>query len=218
MDDEELTEKDRPAIMVAIKPALKTSTTASDDATTKNMKKTTTLQWDEAKIAEHNVLRGTRMKIDEPDTPFHYDEAAETAPDEDAEADDQHHPKSWHTTSEPTVTATTPRTSTCNSNSSTNHNMNTGTALNLELLTHKLEAYEAVKDQLESTTRPANREEAAGLTHQEDHERQRQELKKLEFAERRKRHYNEFEAVRRLRALQHEEDDDDDDEDEEDDE
>lgn len=30
--------------------------------------------WDEEVIAEHNLLRGTRMKIDEPDTPFAYGE------------------------------------------------------------------------------------------------------------------------------------------------
>lgn len=28
--------------------------------------------WDEETIAEHNLLRGTRQKIDEPNTPYHY--------------------------------------------------------------------------------------------------------------------------------------------------
>lgn len=28
--------------------------------------------WDEETIAEHDLLRGTRQKIDEPDTPYHY--------------------------------------------------------------------------------------------------------------------------------------------------
>ena len=32
-----------------------------------------TLTWDEETIAEHDKLRGTRQKIDEPDTPFNYD-------------------------------------------------------------------------------------------------------------------------------------------------
>ena len=31
------------------------------------------LHWDEATIAEHDKLRGTRQKIDEPDTPYNYD-------------------------------------------------------------------------------------------------------------------------------------------------
>eukprot|EP00518_Triparma_eleuthera_P000993 CAMPEP_0182460492 /NCGR_PEP_ID=MMETSP1319-20130603/5349_1 /TAXON_ID=172717 /ORGANISM="Bolidomonas pacifica, Strain RCC208" /LENGTH=53 /DNA_ID=CAMNT_0024659597 /DNA_START=209 /DNA_END=367 /DNA_ORIENTATION=- len=30
----------------------------------------TKLTWDEAGIAEHDLTRGTRQKIDEPDTPF----------------------------------------------------------------------------------------------------------------------------------------------------
>lgn len=28
--------------------------------------------WDEETIAEHDLLRGTRQKIDEPNTPYHY--------------------------------------------------------------------------------------------------------------------------------------------------
>jgi len=37
------------------------------------------LKWDEAKIQEHDLLRGTRMKIDEADTPYHnYDSGSET--------------------------------------------------------------------------------------------------------------------------------------------
>lgn len=37
------------------------------------------LKWDEAKIEEHDKLRGTRMKIEEPNTPYHqYDSGSET--------------------------------------------------------------------------------------------------------------------------------------------
>jgi len=47
--------------------------------TKKAKKKKTGLKWDEAKIQEHDLLRGTRMKIDEPDTPYHqYDSGSET--------------------------------------------------------------------------------------------------------------------------------------------
>ena len=45
----------------------------------KARKKKAGLKWDEAKIQEHDLLRGTRMKIDEPDTPYHqYDSGSET--------------------------------------------------------------------------------------------------------------------------------------------
>lgn len=37
------------------------------------------VKWDEETIAEHDLLRGTRMKIEEPNTPYHY-----YAPEEDA--------------------------------------------------------------------------------------------------------------------------------------
>jgi protein phosphatase inhibitor 2 len=37
------------------------------------------LKWDEKAIEEHDLLRGTRMKIDEPNTPYtHYDSGAES--------------------------------------------------------------------------------------------------------------------------------------------
>eukprot|EP00979_Chaetoceros_neogracilis_P013858 scaffold4124_cov267-Chaetoceros_neogracile.AAC.42 len=36
-------------------------------------KKEVSLTWDEHAIEEHDQLRGTRMKIDEPDTPFAYE-------------------------------------------------------------------------------------------------------------------------------------------------
>lgn len=45
------------------------------------------LKWDEEAIEEHDQLRGTRMKIDEPNTPYtHYDSGAES--------DDSRRPKS----------------------------------------------------------------------------------------------------------------------------
>ena len=35
------------------------------------------ITWDEEAIAEHDLTRGTRMKIEEPDTPYHYPEPDE---------------------------------------------------------------------------------------------------------------------------------------------
>jgi protein phosphatase inhibitor 2 len=59
----------------SIKPAL------VDQKSKKNrkIKARGRLKWDEEKIKEHDLLRGTRMKIDEPDTPYHqYDSGSET--------------------------------------------------------------------------------------------------------------------------------------------
>jgi len=39
--------------------------------------------WDEEVIEEHNKLRGTRMKIDEPDTPFEHGDGVEAASDDE---------------------------------------------------------------------------------------------------------------------------------------
>mmetsp|Transcript_686 Transcript_686/g.1005 ORF Transcript_686/g.1005 Transcript_686/m.1005 type:complete len:226 (-) Transcript_686:108-785(-) len=38
----------------------------------KKAKRSTKIKWDEETIAEHDKLRGTREKIDEPSTPYHY--------------------------------------------------------------------------------------------------------------------------------------------------
>ena len=64
------------------KPALK-----KDDAAHISDKEKKHLKWDEKAIEEHDLLRGTRMKIDEPNTPYtHYDSGAES--------DDSRRPKS----------------------------------------------------------------------------------------------------------------------------
>jgi protein phosphatase inhibitor 2 len=62
-------------VPVAVKPALKKT---NKHHSTK--KKKGGLKWDEAKIEEHDKLRGTRMKIEEPNTPFqhNYDSGSET--------------------------------------------------------------------------------------------------------------------------------------------
>jgi protein phosphatase inhibitor 2 len=59
----------------AVKPALKKDP-APNTAVDQEKKH---LKWDEKAIEEHDQLRGTRMKIDEPNTPYtHYDSGAES--------------------------------------------------------------------------------------------------------------------------------------------
>ena len=65
-----------------VKPALKKT-----EKPASSREKQRHLKWDEAAIEEHDQLRGTRMKIDEPNTPYtHYDSGAES--------DDSRRPKS----------------------------------------------------------------------------------------------------------------------------
>merc|ERR1712194_525027 len=61
--------------------AITTTTNTNDNSSSKH------LSWDENAIEEHDQLRGTRMKIEEPNTPFvHYGSGQES--------DDSRRPKS----------------------------------------------------------------------------------------------------------------------------
>eukprot|EP00980_Cylindrotheca_fusiformis_P022792 scaffold9765_cov54-Cylindrotheca_fusiformis.AAC.2 len=65
------------ATATVVKPALVHHETNEDLKKKKKKKATASLKWDEEKIKEHDLLRGTRMKIDEPDTPYNYDSGSE---------------------------------------------------------------------------------------------------------------------------------------------
>ena len=60
----------------AAKPALKKETVQQQQHGSADKKH---LKWDEKAIEEHDLLRGTRMKIEEPNTPYtHYDSGGES--------------------------------------------------------------------------------------------------------------------------------------------
>lgn len=160
-----------------VKPALKASSSMDEEdddeqgherkkKAMKKKKKNRKLQWDEAKIQEHDQLRGTRMKIDEPNTPFaHYDSGSET------------------------------------DGSLSSHKGNSH-KISWDALTNKLEAH-ATAVAAYPPSSPSSHGDAI-TDNEEDNEsqkreRQRAELKRLEFQEHRKRHYNEMEVVRRFR-------------------
>lgn len=133
------------------KPALK----KKDKAKAKHDKR---LKWDEQKIKEHDELRGTRMKIDEPNTPYlHYSDSSEGAESDDSRP----HPKS------PAQQKVT---------------------LSWDTLQNKLDSVAAVQHISfpDSPSHPT-------------HEGRRNEMRRLEFKEHRKRHYNEFERVKKFR-------------------
>eukprot|EP00536_Pseudo-nitzschia_multiseries_P017442 jgi/Psemu1/314496/fgenesh1_kg.1554_\ len=139
-------------------------------ATKKKKKKNRTLKWDEAKIQEHDQLRGTRMKIEEANTPFaYYDSGSETD-------------------------------GSFNSARASNKPKQKSGGISWDALTNKLEAHAAVVQVQVSPSSSVHysTDEDVATEHQK-REHQRQELKRLEFQEHRKRHYNEMEVLRRFR-------------------
>jgi protein phosphatase inhibitor 2 len=148
-----------------VKPALK-----------KNREKHTKdkhLKWDEVAIEEHNELRGTRMNIDEPKTPYIYYDSG-------AESDDSRRVKSP---------------------------ANQRPTLSWDHLQSRLDTVAAVRDQYPSS--PSSDHHAVDTDHSDVEEEARKEMRKLEFREHRKRHYNEFEQIKKYRAEQALDDDDD---------
>mmetsp|Transcript_3833 Transcript_3833/g.5055 ORF Transcript_3833/g.5055 Transcript_3833/m.5055 type:complete len:201 (-) Transcript_3833:45-647(-) len=147
-----------------VKPVLK----KNDDM--QGEKRERHLKWDEHAIEEHDKLRGTRMKIDEPNTPYaNYDSGAES--------DDSRRTKS--------------------------PNQNRVT-LSWDVLQTKLDSVAAVRAQF-----PSSPSSHADTEHDTDvEEDQKKEMRKMEFQEHRKRHYNEMEAVRRFRTEQSDDKDD----------
>lgn len=152
---------------IDVKPALKRDR--------KERSKDKHLKWDEAAIDEHNELRGTRMKIDEPKTPYiNYDSGCES--------DDSHRRKS------------------------PDNDRNT---LSWDTLQNRLDTVAAVREQY-----PSSPSDHADNDHSDneliDHDK---EMRKLEFLEHRRRHYNEFELVKKFRSESKDEDDEDEEED-----
>ncbi|CAB9515949.1 expressed unknown protein [Seminavis robusta] len=136
-----------------VKPALKKKNPRSGEKPKKALK------WDEVAIEEHDLLRGTRMKIDEPNTPYvHYDSGQES--------DDSRRAKS------PVTQKNT---------------------LSWDSLQNRLDSVAAVQDAF-----PSSPSSHGGDPPDEDDDRQK-EMRKLEFREHRKRHYNEMELVRQFR-------------------
>lgn len=143
------------------------------------------LTWDEHAIEEHDLLRGTRMKIDEPNTPFSYyeqhsdDESAKTPPPRE-DGDDPNNPNNL--------------------------------AMNWDRLETKLDAVAAARDLYPSSPSGSS---LGGVSADSDGDgsgkgtkSKRALRKETEFKMLRKKHYNEMEAVKSWRA-KHDDDDDD---------
>lgn len=175
-----------------VKPALKKERKVRDHRPRQ-------LKWDEAAIEEHDQLRGTRMKIDEPNTPYaQYDSGAES--------DDSRRAKS------PAA-----------DHSNTPISSRSSTTISWDTLQNRLDTVKAVQEAYPSSPSVGDAE------HSDVEDERRKEMRELEFKEHRKRHYNEMELVKKFRQEHPEglmpdveagdgDDDDDDDDDQADDE
>jgi len=141
------------------------------------------VKFDEATIAEHDKLRGTRQKIDEPDTPFRRDSM-----DSGSEMDSGTEEMLMETAKNTEVVFDTSGLQGSVENGPRNDHKGKGAPGTLDL------------DQLQQKLQGAADEVAE------------EEVRHKEFAEKRKNHYNEMEMVRKWREQHQDEDDDENDE------
>jgi protein phosphatase inhibitor 2 len=139
-----------------VKPALK------KEVKHRSTSKDRHLKWDEQVIEEHDLLRGSRMKIDEPNTPYTYYDSG-------AESDDSRRSKSP---------------------------ANQKQTLSWDNLQTRLDSVAAVREQFPPSPSSSHAETEPSDAEGAD---PKSEMRKLEFKEHRKRHYNEMELVRQFR-------------------
>lgn len=148
----------------SVKPALKKEVKPRSNSKDKHLK------WDEQVIEEHDLLRGTRMKIDEPNTPYTYYDSG-------AESDDSRRSKSpanqkqlisWD-------------------------NLQT----RLDSVAAVREQFPQSPSSHAETDQSVA--ECGALTSTTTTADPKSEMRSLEFKEHRKRHYNEMELVRQFR-------------------
>jgi protein phosphatase inhibitor 2 len=194
----------------SVKPVLikhgRTGTSTSTGKTNNNSsgkskKQSKHLKWDEQAIEEHDLLRGTRMKIDEPNTPYTY------YSDSGAESDDSKRQSSQKSPA------------------------NQKNTISWDSLQNRLDSVANVQQQQAAAAQqmqlqqpypssPASSFGGGGGGAEMDNasesgdplDERKTEMRKLEFQDHRKRHYNEFQMIQKFRH-EHPDDEDNDNDD-----
>lgn len=175
--------------------------------------------WDEPTIAEHDKERGTRMKINEPNTPYNADRGAFSSDDENSSMDVDTSPRGSQKLSPRFAMPPSPKRPSLGSDDDT-HSGSTeeheagqrkirssaepiASGLDTDALQRKVEQ---VKDEREQED--AKVIHAAGESDDEEFMTPGDRAKKAAFAEKRKEHYNEFKRMKELLSGQGDEESD----------
>lgn len=142
------------------------------DSQNSDSKNIVEIHWDEETIAEHNKLRGTRQKIDEPKTPYHtgYDYHSASSEDE--------------------LSTINKNNSKVENNVENNVDENKNEkSIDLDLITKKTNLIFEKQQKLDFST-----------SNEEEEEDKEESLKKKEFANKRKSHYDEFKKMKQFQS------------------
>uniref|UniRef100_A0A7S2H358 Protein phosphatase inhibitor 2 n=1 Tax=Octactis speculum TaxID=3111310 RepID=A0A7S2H358_9STRA len=160
------------------------------------MAKSTAIRWDEEIIAEHDKLRGTRMKIDEPDTPF-APPLEDGAEEKDADSKTSESIDMLEVHGDDTM--------------STNDDSFSSAKDRSDEVQETVEAHPPLMAQLaelgEKLESVRNNKGPVGITRKLEDEKNSEADRQRKFKEKRAAHYNEFQRVKEMRAkLQDDED------------
>ena len=179
------------------------------------------IQWDEETISLHDKERGTRQKIDEPPTPYHYDDMETEKIDDlhkyeennevvfkfdDVTQNEKEHISSSNNSNN--SSGTSPSISNHNTNVSNGSVMDQWETLNAKLV------YEESMQQQEQDNKERLNE--IGELDSEHEANLKAQLNAVsgntsDFANKRAAHYNEFKVLQAMRAKMRDEDDEEDD-------
>lgn len=181
--------------------------------------------WDEPTIAEHDKERGTRMKINEPNTPYNADKGTFSSDDETSSMDIDSSPRGSQKLSPRFATPPSPKRQSLgadavaeNLHSTAEEPLNPGqrkirtsaepvsSSLDHEALQRRME--QVKEERTHDDARTIHQVGEADDEEETDFMTPQDRAKKAAFSEKRKQHYNEFKRMKELLGGQGDEEDD----------